>query len=109
MIEGTAGDLPRGSNLCLSAPGSHLKLTWLAPFLIAVGAAIIASPLRAMAMVHASIVVDAATGRVLESHNPDTQTYPASLTKLMTLYLTFAALAHGKLRRWEGARRVSPG
>lgn len=98
MIEGTAGDLPRGSSLCLSAPGSHLKLTWLAPFLIAVGAAIIASPLRAMAMVHASIVVDAATGRVLESHNPDTQTYPASLTKLMTLYLTFAALAHGKLR-----------
>lgn len=41
---------------------------------------------------YASIVVDAATGRVLEQANPDALRHPASLTKLMTLYLVFEAL-----------------
>lgn len=41
---------------------------------------------------YASIVVDEATGRVLEAANPDAPRYPASLTKMMTLYLTFEAL-----------------
>ena len=40
----------------------------------------------------ASIVIDAATGRVLEADNPDALRRPASLTKLMTLYMTFEAL-----------------
>ncbi|MGH7932767.1 MAG: D-alanyl-D-alanine carboxypeptidase family protein [Candidatus Binataceae bacterium] len=51
----------------------------------------------AQAAVHESIVIDAASGRVLESHNATAQTYPASLTKLMTLYLVFGALDSGKL------------
>lgn len=38
------------------------------------------------------IVVDAATGRVLDAFEPDAMRYPASLTKLMTLYLAFEAL-----------------
>jgi D-alanyl-D-alanine carboxypeptidase len=41
---------------------------------------------------YASIVVDANTGAVLESVNPDEARHPASLTKMMTLYLTFEAL-----------------
>ena len=41
---------------------------------------------------YASIVVDAATGRVLEQANPDALRHPASLAKLMTLYLVFEAL-----------------
>jgi len=45
-----------------------------------------------------SIVVDADTGRVLSEANADTVTYPASLTKMMTLYLTFEALNAGRLR-----------
>ncbi|MGH7029340.1 MAG: D-alanyl-D-alanine carboxypeptidase family protein, partial [Stellaceae bacterium] len=45
-----------------------------------------------------SIVLDADTGRVLSEDNADTQTYPASLTKMMTLYLTFEALNTGRLR-----------
>jgi D-alanyl-D-alanine carboxypeptidase len=44
------------------------------------------------AIEHASIVVDAETGKVLHAVDPDTRVYPASLTKLMTLYLTFQAL-----------------
>ena len=46
---------------------------------------------------YSSIVVDANTGKVLESANADTKNYPASLTKIMTLYLTFEALHNGKL------------
>lgn len=47
---------------------------------------------------YASIVVDAATGKVLESTNAQATRHPASLTKMMTLYLTFKALRQGKLR-----------
>jgi D-alanyl-D-alanine carboxypeptidase len=47
--------------------------------------------------VHAHIVVDAATGRVLEAYNASRRAHPASLTKLMTLYLTFQQLESGKL------------
>lgn len=41
---------------------------------------------------YSSIVIDAATGAVLEQANPDALRHPASLTKLMTLYLVFEAL-----------------
>ena len=44
-----------------------------------------------------AIVLDAATGQVLRSSNADLQTFPASLTKMMTLYLTFEALNQGHL------------
>src|SRR5271168_3060953 len=44
-----------------------------------------------------SIVIDAATGRVLEEDGADVPRYPASLTKLMTLDLTFQALRAGKM------------
>lgn len=39
-----------------------------------------------------SFVMDAATGKVLAGADADLQRYPASLTKLMTLYLAFRAL-----------------
>ncbi len=46
---------------------------------------------------YAAIVVDANTGEVLYSKYPDSQRYPASITKIMTLYLTFEALQSGRL------------
>lgn len=46
---------------------------------------------------YASIVVDVETGHIHHEANPDTITYPASLTKMMTLYLTFKALREGRL------------
>nr|CAM74893.1 D-alanyl-D-alanine carboxypeptidase [Magnetospirillum gryphiswaldense MSR-1] len=46
---------------------------------------------------YASIVVDADNGNVLYAVNPDRRSYPASLTKVMTLYLLFDALEQGKL------------
>ncbi|HUA79105.1 MAG TPA: D-alanyl-D-alanine carboxypeptidase family protein [Dyella sp.] len=47
---------------------------------------------------YAAIVVDPATGEVLSAVNADQQNYPASLTKMMTLYLTFQAMQNGKLK-----------
>lgn len=41
---------------------------------------------------YASIVVEAANGRVLSAANPDALRHPASLTKMMTLYMVFEAL-----------------
>lgn len=41
---------------------------------------------------YSSIVVEAATGNVLEAANPDALRHPASLAKLMTLYMAFEAL-----------------
>jgi serine-type D-Ala-D-Ala carboxypeptidase (penicillin-binding protein 5/6) len=48
----------------------------------------------------ASLVLDARTGKVLASENGDTLNHPASLTKMMTLYLTFEALNRGKIT-WD--------
>lgn len=45
----------------------------------------------------ASIIVDARTGEVLHEQDADAITHPASLTKMMTLYLTFDALDDGRL------------
>jgi D-alanyl-D-alanine carboxypeptidase len=41
---------------------------------------------------YSAIVMDAATGTVLIAANPDEPRYPASLTKMMTLYMVFEAL-----------------
>lgn len=46
---------------------------------------------------YASIVIDAKTGKVHHSVNADTRNYPASLTKMMTLYLLFEAVDSKKL------------
>ncbi|MFN3582722.1 D-alanyl-D-alanine carboxypeptidase [Phenylobacterium sp.] len=46
---------------------------------------------------YAAIVVDAKTGEVLYENRADALRYPASITKVMTLYLTFEALASGKI------------
>lgn len=46
---------------------------------------------------YASIVINADTGKVLHESNADASRYPASLTKMMTLYMLFEALEQGKL------------
>ena len=46
---------------------------------------------------YAGIVIDANTGNILYSENADTLHYPASLTKMMTVYLTFEALEAGRI------------
>lgn len=47
---------------------------------------------------YAAIVVDATTGEVLFARHADSRRYPASITKVMTLYLAFEALERGQVR-----------
>ena len=47
---------------------------------------------------YASIVIDAKNGETLHAVNADTKNYPASLTKMMTLYLLFEAIEQGKVK-----------
>ncbi|MCK1391215.1 D-alanyl-D-alanine carboxypeptidase [Bradyrhizobium sp. 1] len=46
----------------------------------------------------ASIIVDGNSGTVLQSNSPDGIRHPASLTKIMTLYLLFERLESGKMK-----------
>jgi D-alanyl-D-alanine carboxypeptidase len=59
--------------------------------LSAVLVALFLLPVQAWAK-YASIVINAQTGQVLSQNNADVRNYPASLTKMMTLYLLFDAL-----------------
>ena len=46
---------------------------------------------------YAAMVMDARTGEVLHARNADTRLHPASLTKMMTLYIAFEAVARGEI------------
>lgn len=48
---------------------------------------------------YAAIVIDANTGKTLFASNADAARFPASLTKMMTLYMVFEAMAHGKISK----------
>lgn len=91
---------------------------WAAHFAMVLAVAV----LSAGALIHAaearpvqsSIVVDAVTGEIVSASNADAQTYPASLTKMMTLYIVFELMEQGRLspatriRVSEDATEVSP-
>src|ERR1700727_2669234 len=47
---------------------------------------------------YASIVVDGNSGSVLQASNPDALRHPASLTKVMTLYILFERLDAGRIK-----------
>src|SRR5450432_2134212 len=47
---------------------------------------------------YSSIVVDANSGVVMQGSSPDSPRHPASLTKMMTLYLLFEQLDTGKMK-----------
>ena len=46
---------------------------------------------------YAAIVIDAESGEVLFARHADSRRYPASITKVMTLYMSFEALSEGKV------------
>ncbi len=48
--------------------------------------------------VQSSLIIDGKTGKVLHSSNARKEIYPASLTKVATLYLLFEALESGKIK-----------
>ena len=57
------------------------------------------APVLQAAAYNAILVADMDSGKVIYSENANHLNYPASLTKLMTLYMTFNALEQGRLRK----------
>lgn len=110
--KGLAGVIPRGFrswilpalggivSFRVVLPGRGRARAAFAPFFALAAAvflftALASSPSQAK---YATLVIDADSGRTLQETNADTPTYPASLTKMMTLYLVFDALKSGKLK-----------
>jgi D-alanyl-D-alanine carboxypeptidase (penicillin-binding protein 5/6) len=90
----------------MTVSGRRLLASFCA--ILAVGGGVTALPAVAQAQIpysslnayeptYAAIVVDANTGEVLYAKNADAQRYPASITKVMTLYLAFEAISSGQL------------
>ncbi|WP_245904746.1 D-alanyl-D-alanine carboxypeptidase family protein [Pseudoroseicyclus aestuarii] len=73
---------------------------WTAPSGLLLSIILILSLLAAQAVraaPFASIVMDARTGEVLQAENAETRLHPASLTKMMTLYIAFTAIQRGEI------------
>lgn len=66
-------------------------------FLLAALWLLVVLPLSAVAAPYAAYVMDARSGKVLHSRNADTRLHPASLTKMMTLYIAFQAVERGEI------------
>jgi D-alanyl-D-alanine carboxypeptidase len=57
----------------------------------------VAASVPARAAPYAAMVMDARTGEILHARNADTRLHPASLTKMMTLYIAFEAVRLGEI------------
>jgi D-alanyl-D-alanine carboxypeptidase len=79
--------------------GHALRGSLLACAFLATGAITLAAPANAQigSPRYAAIVVDNRNGNVLVAANADETRHPASLTKMMTLYMVFEALRDGRL------------
>lgn len=66
---------------------------------LALAAAVLTAPSVASAAKGAAIVIDATTGKTLYSSEADEARYPASLTKMMTLYMVFEAMNAGRINK----------
>ncbi len=71
---------------------------WIRHGLVIVAALVVmAAGQRAHAQAYAAMVIDARSGEVLHSDNADARLHPASLTKMMTLYIAFEAVRNGEI------------
>ncbi|WP_417249796.1 serine hydrolase [Celeribacter sp.] len=67
------------------------------PLLLVAFAMLVGVTTKVVAAEYAALVMDARNGKVLHSRNADTRLHPASLTKMMTLYIAFEAVEHGEI------------
>lgn len=78
--------------------GQALMAQWIRVLLIgAISVVLTAGASPVSAAPYAAIVVDMRDGRVLHSRSADRRQHPASLTKMMTLYLAFEAVKNGQV------------
>lgn len=79
---------------------SHLLGQYVRNFLLLAALTFIAAcsgPQESRAAPYAAYVMDARTGETLYSENAETRLHPASLTKMMTLYIAFEEIERGNL------------
>jgi D-alanyl-D-alanine carboxypeptidase len=85
-----------------SAPSRPTNALWRGLAALCVGVALWLSAGPAAAQIgserYSALVLDARNGNVLIAANADEQRYPASLTKMMTLYMLFEALRDGRIQ-----------
>ncbi|WP_291730703.1 D-alanyl-D-alanine carboxypeptidase family protein [Leisingera sp. F5] len=81
------------------ASGRYFRTRFLRAAAVFLIAAIVLAlqPQRGAAAPYAAMVIDSRTGEVLHSRNADTRLHPASLTKMMTLYIAFEAVRNGEI------------
>lgn len=72
-----------------------------AGFALCAAALLTASPARAQPTAVSAILLDGRTGEILYADDPDSERHPASITKVMTLYLAFEEIRDGRLRMDE--------
>ncbi|TVR98719.1 MAG: D-alanyl-D-alanine carboxypeptidase [Rhodospirillales bacterium] len=88
---------PKGGAMTVrSSSGGRLRSALILLALAVVMPLLLAKPAAANPR-YAAIVVDADTGVILHERHADLRRYPASLTKMMTLYLLFDALESGRV------------
>ncbi len=75
----------------------RLTLAHFGLFFLAAVWFLVVVPLSAAAAPYAAYVIDARTGKVIHARNADTRLHPASLTKMMTLYIAFQAIERGEI------------
>lgn len=73
------------------------RFLWAAAVFLLAVFSVALQPQRASAAPYAAMVIDARNGEVLHSRNADTRLHPASLTKMMTLYIAFEAVRNGEI------------
>ena len=71
---------------------------WTSAFLLFAVATIATSGSAAARAKHATIVFDANTGRTLQASAANAKRYPASLVKMMTIYMAFEEIKNGRLK-----------
>ena len=86
-----AGNCSNAQHRSAYRPGASIMLAALILLMLSVSSSVQANPR------YAGIVVDLDNGEVLYAENADERRYPASLVKMMTLYMTFEALESGRL------------
>ena len=78
----------------------HIARALVAVAIVCTFSVLTALPVQAIENLrkYAGIVVDAKTGDVLYQQHADDARYPASITKVMTLYILFQELSAGHLK-----------
>jgi D-alanyl-D-alanine carboxypeptidase len=75
----------------------HIQPARFGLFLATLAFCALLTPVVSLAAPYAAMVIDARDGKVLHSRNADTRLHPASLTKMMTLYIAMEAVENGEI------------